>query len=186
MAQDARLSALVQERGPALVGYAYLLAGNVSDAEDLVQEGLIRTFSRRRSGADIEWLEAYVRRAILTAFLDGHRKKRRWLRSVHLFEGPTSHESPDAAAHQRIDVHAALAGLPPRMRACVVLRHYQDLSVREVAERLGIHEGTVKRHLSDARERLGPLLAADDDDHVPVRTTTTARTSTSTSTRRQP
>lgn len=169
MTQDERLTTLVAERSASLVGYAYLLTGDLHEAQDLVQEGLIRTFSRRRSGAEIEWLEAYVRQAILNAFLDAYRKRRRWLGVAHLMsDADTHYGEPDAAAARRIDIHTALGTLPPRERACVVLRHYEDLSIREIAERLTLNEGTVKRYLSNARDRLGPLLAEDDPDHIDV------------------
>lgn len=166
---DDRLGALVRERGPSLVGYAYLLTGELHDAQDLVQEALVHTFSRRRSGANIQWLEAYVRQAILNVFLDGYRKHRRLRGRIHLMaDQPARFGQPDAVAACRLDVHAALAVLPARERACVVLRYYGDLSVRELAERLNLTEGTVKRYLSNARQRLGPLLGEADVEHVEV------------------
>lgn len=75
---DERLAQLVEDRGPNLIAYAYLLTGGDASAHDVVQEALIRTFSRRRAGADVEWLEAYVRQAILHVFLDTYRSRRRW------------------------------------------------------------------------------------------------------------
>lgn len=169
---DERLAVLVAERGPALVGYAYLLCGRLAEAEDLVQEGLVRTFARRRSGLEVAALEAYVRQAILTAYLDAYRKRRRWLAVAHLarpVDGP-SVAAPDAVAVRRTDVRDALATLPARERACVVLRYLEDLSTRDVADRLGLSEGAVKRYLSNARARLGPLLDEDGRpaDHVDV------------------
>ena len=174
---DERLAVLVAERGGALVGYAYLLCGRLSEAEDLVQEGLVRTFSRRRSGADVAWLEAYVRQAILSAYLDGYRKRRRWTGVAHLVAADVAPApAPDTLALQRVDIRDALAELSPRERACVVARYLDDLSTREVADRLGLSEGAVKRYLSDARAKLGDLLddpAAPGTDHLDV--TTTAR-----------
>jgi RNA polymerase sigma factor (sigma-70 family) len=54
---------------------------------------------------------------------------------------------------------AALSGLSPRQRACVVLRYYQDLPVAQVASALGVAEGTVKRYLSEAMTRLAARLS---------------------------
>lgn len=160
---DERLAVLVAERGGALVGYAYPLCGRLSEAEDLVQEGLVRTFSRRRSGVDVAWLEAYVRQAILSAYVDGYRKRRRWTGVAHLFStGVDPATAPDTLAVERTDIRDALGLLTPRERACVVARYLDDLSTREVAERLGLSEGAVKRYLSDARARLGEVL--DDPD----------------------
>lgn len=177
---DERLAVLVAERGGALVGYAYLLCGRLSEAEDLVQEGLVRTFSRRRTGADVAWLEAYVRQAILSAYLDGYRKRRRWAGVAHLFATAAEPVAgPDTLAVSRADIRDALALLSPRERACVVARYLDDLSTREVAERLGLSEGAVKRYLSDARARLGEMLDDPDEerggDHVDVATARSGR-----------
>lgn len=175
---DERLAVLVAERGGALVGYAYLLCGRVSEAEDLVQEGLVRTFSRRRTGADVAWLEAYVRQAILSAYLDGYRKRRRWASVGHLFSTEVQPAvAPDTLAVHLADIRDALALLSPRERACVVARYLDDLSTREVAERLGLSEGAVKRYLSDARARLGTLLddGERDDERADVATVRSER-----------
>ncbi len=164
---DERLAVLVAERGGALIGYAYLVCGRMSEAEDLVQEGLVRTFARRRSGADVRQLEAYVRQAILSAYLDGYRKRRRWAGVAHLFSPETENVgAADTLAVGRADVRDALARLSPRERACVVGRYVDDLSTREVAERLHLSEGAVKRYLSDARARLGELLDEDADEET--------------------
>ena len=161
MAWEDELGELARERGPALVGYAYLLTGDLHAAQDLVQEGLVRTFSRRRSGGDVAWLEAYVRRAILHTYLNSYRSSRRWSGVVHLLADSTGERPPDAVAADRADVHVALGRLSPRERACIVLRHFEDLTVPEIADRLTLSEGAVKRYLSDARSRLGPLLGED-------------------------
>ncbi|WP_315095978.1 sigma-70 family RNA polymerase sigma factor [uncultured Cellulomonas sp.] len=168
---DDRLAALARERGPNLVAYAYLLTGDDASAQDVVQEALVRTFSRRRSGADVEWLEAYVRRAILHVYLDGYRKRRRWsVLAPVLAEERVAPEGPDVTAVRRADVRAALAMLAPQQRAAVVLHHVDDLSVREVAASMEVSEGTVKRYLHEARQKLGSLLAHDDGDRIDVTT----------------
>lgn len=167
MAWEHQLELLARERGPALVGYAYLLTGELHAAQDLVQEALIRTFSRRGSDA-VEHLEAYVRRAILTTYLNGRRRDVRWGGLVHRVADVENPTPPDAVATARADVAAALAQLSPRERACVVLRHFEDLTVRDIAARLDLSEGAVKRYLSDARHRLAPLLGDTDHDDVDV------------------
>ena len=74
---DDALALLARERAAALFGYAYLLTGNRDAAADLVQEGLVRTFSRTRTGFAPDDAERYVRRAMLTAYLDGARRAAR-------------------------------------------------------------------------------------------------------------
>jgi len=163
MAWERRLERLARERGAALVGYAYLLTGDLPAAQDLVQEALVRTFSRR-STADVEFLEPYVRRAILTGYLNERRRDSRWGRRARLVATPEAQGACDAVAVRRADVHAALARLTPRERVCVVLRHFEDLPVREIADRLDLSEGAVKRYLADARRRLAPMLGEDTDE----------------------
>lgn len=167
------LSGLAADRGPALVGYAYLLTGDLDAARDLVQEALIRTFGRPRGAADMAWLEAYVRRVILNIYLDAYRRDRAWGRVRHLFVVPEARTADDAArTDDHVDVQSALAGLPPRERACVVLRYYDDLTVPAVAARLGISEGAAKRYLSDGVRRLqaalGPIAGNGADDVADV------------------
>ena len=113
-------------------------------------------------------LEAYVRRVVLNAYLNAHRTQVRWRRVSHLLADSAGSPAPETQAADRADVAAALARLTPRERACVVLRHFEDLTVRDVASRLDLSEGAVKRYLSDARRRLAPMLGATDAMDVDV------------------
>lgn len=149
---------LVRTRHRSLVGYAYLLSGDVRDAEDLVQDALVKVYSRR-STPQPHAAEAYVRRAIYTIYLDGYRRRTRWSRIRHLTASADHQESTAPATGDQVDVAAALQRLSPRQRACVVLRHYDDLTVPQVADELGIAEGTVRRHVADAHAALRGLLA---------------------------
>ncbi len=152
-AWEETLTALVRGRGAALVGYAYLLCGDRAEAEDLVQDALVKTFVRGRSSGTPDSAEAYVRRAVLTTFIDGHRRRKRWESVRHLF-GPGAAASPEAAVADRVDLLTALGTLSPRQRACVVLRYHEDLTIAQVADALSLSPGTVKRHLFDALRRL--------------------------------
>ena len=158
MGWERELEDFVRERGDALVGYAFLLAGDLAAAEDLVQEGLVRTWTRRRAGADVAWLEAYVRRCMLHAFVDGRRRSRRWHDVAHLVAAPELSGDADRGADDRDAVLRALTHLSPRQRACVVLRFYEDLPVHDIAVRLELSDGAVGRYLHDANRTLAPLL----------------------------
>lgn len=164
------LDDLVARRGQALVGYAYVVCGNVDDAHDLVQDALVKVFSglRRPSRSTVHplhpgglptYAEAYVRRAILSLYLDGYRRRGRWTQRQHLVASDDVAPGPASGVSVRADVAAALTSLSPQQRACVVLRFFDDLTVGQTAASLGIAEGTAKRHLSDAMTRLRPLLA---------------------------
>lgn len=160
------LDEIVRTRRRALVGYAYLLSGDLREAEDLVQEGLVRTFRRGRAATDFQLAESYIRKAILTTYLDGFRRRRHWENIRHLFNEPETAAQPPPI-DSRLDVQKALMTLAPRERACVVLRFYSDLTVRQIADQLDLSEGTVKRYLSDANSKLsaclGPIDTPSDD-----------------------
>ncbi|MBI9115999.1 sigma-70 family RNA polymerase sigma factor [Sanguibacter suaedae] len=167
--RDSDLTELVRTRHRALAGHAYLLCGNAREAEDLVQDALVKVFDSRKppaSGA----AETYVRRAMLTIYLDGYRRRRRWSGIRHLVGASDRQEAADIASADQLDVAVALDALTPRQRACVVLRYYEDLTVAQVADRLGCASGTVKRHLFDAHAALRGLLGpfVEDDEPPPV------------------
>jgi RNA polymerase sigma factor (sigma-70 family) len=153
---------LVAARGSSLGAYAYLLTGETAAAGDLVQEALLRVFSRLRVGADIEQLEGYARRAILHLYIDDRRRRQRWNDTRHLLVEPDEHGEDEQLVTTNT-VRQALSDLSPKQRACVVLRYYEDLSVLEIADRLGCAEGTVKRHLADARTRLAAQLGVTEE-----------------------
>ncbi|GEA87764.1 SigE family RNA polymerase sigma factor [Cellulomonas cellasea] len=155
---DDTFAALARERGPALTGYAYLLTGDLAAAEDLVQDALLKVFVRTRTGFRPDVAEAYVRRTVLTLYVDGYRRRRHLGALRHLLARDAAHEGPDTSAPDRLDLRAALATLAPQERACVVLRFYEDLTVPEIAERMGLAPGTVKRYLSNAVRRLEAVL----------------------------
>ncbi|SDB95531.1 RNA polymerase sigma-70 factor, ECF subfamily [Sanguibacter gelidistatuariae] len=157
---NADLHELVRTRHRALIGYAYLLSGNTREAEDLVQDALVKVFTPRSAPAAAV-SEGYVRRAILTIYLDLYRRRRRWSGIKHLVGIADREESRESAVADQVDVAVALDALTPRQRACVVLRYFEDLTVPQIASALGCADGTVKRHLFDAHailaDRLGPL-----------------------------
>jgi RNA polymerase sigma factor (sigma-70 family) len=166
------LEVLARDRGRALFGYALLLCGDPRQAEDLVQDAFVRVFVRTRTGFAPDAAEAYVRRAILTIHLDALRRKQRWGGLRHLVQHDESarDETPDpaTAATAGVDVRAALDRLAPQERVAIVLRHVEDLTVPEVAARMGLALGTVKRYLSTATHKLEALLGPLPDEETTV------------------
>lgn len=158
------MAQLVRDRERALLGYAYLVCGDSTLAQDLVQDALVRTFSRPRPGLTAAKAEAYVRRAITSVYVDQYRREQRWRRVQHLFRQEEAPGDPFAGVEAGADVTEALATLSPRVRACVVLRYFDDLTVPQIARQLSLAPGSVKRYLHDGLGRLELLLGAVEDD----------------------
>jgi RNA polymerase sigma factor (sigma-70 family) len=158
---------LVRDRERALLGYAYLVCGDPTQAQDLVQDALVRTFSKPRPGLTILKAEAYVRRAITSTYVDHYRRRQRWTRVQHLFRPGERTDGEIGAVDMSADVADAVASLPPRERACVLLRFFDDLTVPQIGLQLGIAEGSVKRYISDGirklERNLGPLEDAETE-----------------------
>ncbi len=170
VADDDTMGGLVRTRGRALFGYAYVVCGNREQAQDLVQDALVKTFSRVRRGFSPQDAERYVRAAILTLYLDRARRASRWTAVRHLVSSPVA--APASHSDDALDVRAALDLLTPQERACVIAFYYDDLTVAAVAAQLGLAEGTVKRYLANARGRLRGVLEHDDDgEHLTVEPT---------------
>jgi len=130
-------------------------------AEDLVQTALARMYVawpkvRRSDSAD-----AYARRVLVNAYIDEVRRPR-WRREQTVSEPPDRPDTgPDGGWPDAVDgdvIRTALAELPKRMRAAVVLRHWLDLSVEETASLLDCSEGTVKSQTAKGIARLRSLL----------------------------
>jgi len=159
---------LVSRRYGALVGYALLLTRNRHDAEELVQEALISTFTKHRRLDSVPAAESYVRRAIASRFVDSTRSRSRRLRRERAVAPFESVPGPDASVEPDPALAAALAELAPRVRACVVLRYLADQSNAEIAHVLGIAESTVRGNVRDGLAALGAALGTTLTDDEPT------------------
>jgi RNA polymerase sigma-70 factor (sigma-E family) len=157
-ARRESFDAFVRANASVLFRSAYLLAGNRSDAEDLLQEALERTY-RQWQRKDIDQPAAYVRRAMANLATNRWRKQRPV--PVGLTTGGRADVADETASvHERHSLLGALASLPARQRVVVVLRYWEDLSERETARSIGCSVGSVKRHASRGLDRLRQLLEA--------------------------
>jgi RNA polymerase sigma-70 factor (sigma-E family) len=160
---EQTLADLASGRGAALKRRAFLLCGDEAQADDLVQEALVRAFTRPmrvpRPGA----AEAYVRMIMVNLFIDGARRRSRWSRVAPLLRPVGTTPDPADQVSDRDAMLTALRSLSPRQRACVVLRYYEDLPVAKVAVALGVGEGTVKRYLSEAMSHMAVQLSAAEN-----------------------
>ena len=142
---------------PHLRRSAYLLCGNWHTAEDLVQTTFGRLYRSWPRVMRADSVDAYARTVLFRAYLDQKRKDRH---TVALDDAPEPVARPEDPA-LRLAVRSALDTLPPRARAVVVLRFWEDLTVEQTADALGISTGTVKSQTSRAiailRQRLGSV-----------------------------
>lgn len=115
-----------------------------------MQDALLRTFSRCRSGTNVDAIEPYLKRAILNRHVDQARRRSRLESVKHLLVSPATTGRFEPAIGEQHAIRAALASLPGRQRAAVVLRFYDDLPVAEIAQVMGCSPGAIKRYLSDA------------------------------------
>ena len=148
-------------RSTALLRTAFLLTGDRGHAEDLVQSALIRAYRHwgkvRRSGVP----EAYVRRILVNERNNRWRRDRYRSREVvgEVPERPGRDEAQALA--DRDEMWRGLQAMPPRTRAVLVLRYWEDLSEAETADLLGCSVGTVKSQASRGLRRLAEVLAGD-------------------------
>ena len=163
---DDEFSEFVQGAWRGLYRTAYLLVGDKGLAEDLVQTALAKTYAAWPKVRDVQAAPGYARTTLVNTAAAWFRR-RSWRNELPTLELPEHGHEADPST--RPAVLGALAQLPPRQRAVVVLRYYDDLSVAEAAQALGCSEGTVKSQTSKALDTLRRLLG---DAVVPVDSTT--------------
>jgi RNA polymerase sigma-70 factor (sigma-E family) len=162
-ADDADFTAFVAASSRRLLRSAYLITGELAEAEDLLQTALERAYLRwpsiRRTGVP----EAYVRKIIITTAIDAGRRRR-------LTRAPLNEEAlpghPDAAVEglaTRAELLACVRELPAGQRAVLVLRYFDDLTEAETARVLGCTVGTVKSQHARALARLRDLVPRQPD-----------------------
>lgn len=142
---------------PSLYRFAYLLTARHADAEDLAQQTLVKAYaswSRVRAAASPE---GYVRRIMTNTYLSAKRPAR--ARLEVLTDRTPEHPVPQGSPEERWTLWPHVRTLPPRQRAVVVLRYYEDLTEQQIADTLGCSVGTVKstahRALASLRSSLG-------------------------------
>jgi len=166
--RDAQFTEYLAARQPALLRTAYLLTGDRHQAEDVLQTSLAKLYLAWDKIRDRDSVDAYVRRIMVNE--NNSVWRRAWKRREH-----TTDEVPEAAPV--LDTYddggsdalwALVQTLPPKARAVVVLRYYEELSEAETAGVLGISVGTVKsqtsRALAALRERTPATLNPREEE----------------------
>ena len=160
--RDDTFPAFMAAALPSLLRFGYVLTGDPHRGEELVQSALVTTYRRWRHLRHEE-PHAYVRRAIVNAHTSLWRRHRREAPLPDGFDPPA--RADGVTRYDDVDqVLRALRVLPPRQRAVIVLRYYDDLSEAEIARTLGCSPGTVKSQASRALRTLRREL--ENADHA--------------------
>ena len=170
--EPSTFPALVEQYKRPLYALAYDLTGNHHDAEDLSQEVFIKAYRGMAGFRGEAQVYSWLYRIAVNTFLNKRRKKALRFRQLwddfsHVPPGTDPQPETDRQAEadvMRRHVETALKQLSPRERSAFVLRHYQDLSLREVADAMDVAEGTVKSLLFRAAKKLRIALAFYRED----------------------
>lgn len=172
MTAQPSFEALLGPHLPKLYRLAYRLTGSVADAEDLLQDVLVKLFERESELAAIDALFPWAARVLHNLFIDRARSlARRRMASLGAAEADRAHieemlgtvASPEAALATAVDIRAvsgAVAELPIEQRTVLLMHDGEGYQLQEIQEITGIPLGTVKSRLHRARQRLRELLEA--------------------------
>ena len=158
--RQARLEELYLRNAPSALTTAYFLTGNRDLAEDLVQEAFVRVAGRFGHLRTPDAFPGYLRRTMVNLFTS--QLRRRALERDWVQRQPTETVTFEGEPEMRDDLWRALAVLPARQRAAIVLRYYEDLPEREAAAVLGCSKGALHQLVTRATTTLRTHLAGDD------------------------
>ena len=163
---DALVVSLFQSEAASLVRLTRLFVDDRNAAEDLVQEAFIRLARNAHRLEDLQKAPAYLRSIALNLARDHNRRGLVSLRHHLPSDEQAAVEDQIELREDQQRVIDALRELPHRQRDCIVLRYYDELSIDDIAETLGISRNSVKTHLGRGMTSLERLLASNDDAGV--------------------
>jgi RNA polymerase sigma-70 factor (sigma-E family) len=159
-AEEALFSEYATKRLAALRRLGFLLCGDWHLAEDAVSTVMTKVYVGWQRIQQTDNLDAYVRRMLVRAIIDEHRRPwRRESPAEYPLSVPTGGSSD--TTHDRMILREALSRMPARRRAVLVLRYFEELSVEETAAAMGCSTGTVKSQTARGLAALRELLPAD-------------------------
>jgi RNA polymerase sigma factor (sigma-70 family) len=148
----------------SLVRLAVAFGVESTDAEEVAQEAFI-AFASRGNRGQVDSELAYLRRVTINAALSRHRRSTRLRARLRTIAAGQSDVDDIAIGVARYDaLRAAIRALPERQRVCIVLRYFEGMTVDEIAEVMGISDGSIKTHLARGRTALRRQLEDDHDD----------------------
>jgi RNA polymerase sigma-70 factor (sigma-E family) len=154
-AREREFDEFVLARQHRLLRTAYLLCGDWHLAEDLTQNALAKVYTAWNRIQRVEQIDGYVHRILFRTYVDTYRRRRK--REI-LSAAVPDVAGTGIASDVRLTLLAALAEVTPRYRAVLVLRFWEDRSVEETADALGVSAGTVKSHTHRGLQQLRSVL----------------------------
>jgi RNA polymerase sigma-70 factor (sigma-E family) len=155
--RDAAFEEYFAARSDAMRSTAYLLCGDWHRAEDLVQQTFTKIYIAWHRIQRRDVLDNYTRQTLVRTFLS--ERRRGWFRHVSVGSSPADQAaSSSGLVEERLVLLAALAKVPPKQRAVLVLRYWEDVSVEQTAALLGCSAGNVKSQAARGLQTLRGLL----------------------------
>jgi len=158
---------LVDRHKHAMVNYLTRLTGDRERAEDLAQEAFLRLYAKQHQYSEEGRLTAYLYRIATNLWRSQNRRQRRWQR-IRPLVSPLDAGQTEPGPHQLAEadqraqrLRAAVAALPARYRAPLVLHELEEWPYRDIAQLLRCRVGTVKSRIHRARRQLRQALAED-------------------------
>lgn len=166
---SAAFQRLIDREAPRLVRLAYGMLGRLDEAEDVVQDTMIRLWESAASWTPDARIGTWLHRVCYNRAIDALRRRRAVADESALDEIPDDADAPDAGiirGETILSVRDAIERLPARQRTAVLLFHFQDFSQRDAAGVMGISEDAFESMLARARRQLKRLLGSDGESEA--------------------
>ncbi|RJQ73662.1 SigE family RNA polymerase sigma factor [Pseudonocardiaceae bacterium YIM PH 21723] len=158
--RDTRFAEYFASRSGSMRGTAFLLCGDWHRAEDLVQETFTKLYLAWKRIDHHEALDQYTRKILVRTFLS--QTRRGWFKREQVTDTLPDVQSLDGhRIEDQMELMRALEGVPPKQRAVLVLRFWEDMSIEQTGNLLNCSSGTVKSQASRGLQTLRGLLGAD-------------------------
>lgn len=159
---EEAFSALAYATGDRLFAVAHRILRDVDLAEDACQQAIVTIWRELPGLRDPGRFDAWSYRVLVNACYAEARKERRWSPGLRVLETDAGGGDPSQSVADRDQLERAFRRLPADQRAVLVLQHYLDLSLAEIADLLGIPLGTVRSRIHYAKRAMRAALEADE------------------------
>ena len=165
---SAAFQRLIDREAPKLLRFARGILGNLDEAEDAVQDTLIRLWENAATWTPEARIGTWLHRVCYNRSIDALRRRRSFVDEGVLEALPDAADLPDASlieSQAALSLRDAIERLPARQRTAILLFHYQDFPQREAAEIMGVSEAAFESMLARARRQLKRRLAPDASEN---------------------